>query len=253
MMSNRLGRRIQFDERSRKYPLLLKAMILKTKTWGCQKHLDQGNEGACVGFGCGHELVAEPVEVLSVNYSYCREKIYWEAQKLDEWPGGAYPGAPNYYEGTSVLAGLKVLKRTGWCDEYRWTFSFEDFLNGISNEGPAIVGTNWYRGMFETDKDGFVHVTGLNEGGHCWLVKGINVEKGYLIGHNSWGTSWGIDGDFKISFSDMEKLLKNDGEAAFLIGRNITPIPEPEPEPEPTSFWAFIKTLIKFILSLFGI
>ena len=246
------GRVIHFDERSRQYPLLLKAMILVTKTWDCKKHLDQGSEGSCVGFGCGHELIADPVEVLSIDYTYCREKIYWAAQKLDEWDGGAYPGASEYYEGTSVLAGLKALKQAGWCTEYRWTFSFDDFKNGISNEGPAIVGTNWYSGMMDTDKNGFVHVTGSNEGGHCWLVKGINVEEEYFIGHNSWGTAWGVSGDFKISFVDMEKLLKADGEAAFLIGRTDTPEPEPEPEPEPNSFWAFIKALIKFILSLFG-
>jgi hypothetical protein len=240
-MPRQFGRRIQFDERSRKYPLLLKMFLLVTRTWECKKHLDQGNEGSCVGFGCGHELVAAPVEVDSVDYNYCRN-IYKEAQKLDEFPG-------EYYEGTSVLAGLKVLKNAGWCDAYNWSFDFDTFLNGVSNEGPAIVGTSWYSGMSDTDENGFVHVTGSNEGGHCWLVKGINVEDEYLIGHNSWGTSWGMGGDFKISFADMKKLLAEDGEAAFLVGRHDPPVTPVDPE-SANSFWLWLWNLIKSLLGI---
>jgi hypothetical protein len=63
--------------------------------------LDQGKEGACVGFAWSHELAAYPVRV-EVDDEFARSKIYAEAQKIDEWPGEAY-------HGTSVLAGAKVV------------------------------------------------------------------------------------------------------------------------------------------------
>jgi hypothetical protein len=246
MKDRRLGRKVQFDERSRDYPILFKKRhLLQSKKWDCSKHLDQGSEGMCVGTGCGHELIADPVPVDSIDVKYCREQIYWGAQKVDEWPGGAYPGSTNYYEGTSVLAGAKTLKSLGWCEEYLWAFTFDDFCQGL-NDGPMIIGVNWYSGMMDTDSKGFIHPTGSVEGGHCVLINEINVEDKYFGGVNSWGTAWGTNGDFKISFDDMERLLAEDGEAVLLVNRKDDPV---VPEPVIT-FWEWLWSLIKSIFGL---
>lgn len=243
-MERVFGRKISFDPRSKNYPVIKRIGERRSTLWDCKKHLDQGKEGSCVGFGCGHELVADPVECLEVDYNYCREAIYWAAQKIDDWPGGDYPGAFPRYEGTSVLAGLKTLKASGWCDEYRWAFGLNDVLDGIAN-GPFIMGTNWYQGMNNTDTNGFIHVSGANQGGHCWLLKGINFEDSYATGHNSWSTNWGVLGDFKISLYDLDKLLVNNGEAAQLVGRKIVPaVIEPS-----KTFWQALWEIIK---SIFG-
>lgn len=225
----RLDRIPKFDERSRSFPIRNAREVAGKKprgyTWSCKVWNDQGAEGACVGFGVGHELCARPAAVKNINAKFSREQLYWEAQKIDEWQGGAYPGASPFYEGTSVLAGVKVAHRLGYMESYRWAFGMEDLILGVGYAGPAVIGVNWYSGMFDTDASGFIHVTGRIEGGHCTLVHSVSVKDKFFRIHNSWGRSWGVDGEAKISFADMERLLDEDGEACFFVGRRVKPIP----------------------------
>ena len=172
----------------------------------------------CVGFAWGHELIAKP-EVINVGNTFAREKIYWEAQKIDEWTGGAYPGADPFYEGTSVLAGAKVVKKLGYITEYRWAFSLEDLVLAVGHEGPAVIGIPWYEGMFNPMGCGFLHISGEVAGGHAILVRGVNVEKRHFSLHNSWGKDWGFDGRAKITWDEMERLLYEGGEACIPVGR----------------------------------
>lgn len=221
----RLGRIIQFDERSLNYPIrsLLAEKSPRSHTWRCDKVLDQGNEGSCVGHGIAHELIAYPAEVKGIDHRYATEQIYWEAQKVDEWDGGAYPGANPVYEGTSVLAGVRVAKKLGWYEGYYWAFSLQDLLLGLSYHGPAVIGSYWYESMFTPDSKGFIKPTGRIAGGHCYLINKIDLDEGCVRVHNSWGTSWGINGAAKVRFKDMEKLLANDGEACFFVHRHVNP------------------------------
>ena len=219
----RLDRIQQFDKRSKAYPIreLVEAkgaVSPVTKSWACRKFLDQGTEGACVGFAWGHELIANTV-VVNVGNTFARESIYWEAQKIDEWGGGAYPGADPFYEGTSVLAGAKVIRKLGYITEYRWAFGLEDLVLAVGHQGPAVIGIPWYDGMFNVWGCGYVHVTGQVAGGHAILVKGVNVEKRNFTLHNSWGKSWGRNGKAKISWDDMDRLLGEGGEACIPVGR----------------------------------
>ena len=221
----KLDRIVSFDERSREYPIRTLAPTRRhiTHAWDCNIWLDQGREGACVGFGCAHELAATPVPVPRMNADYAKKVIYWNAQKIDQWPGGSYPGAEQFYEGTSVLAGAKVLKNKGWISGYYWAFGLNDLILGVGYSGPAVLGVAWYRNMSDTDKNGFIHASGQMDGGHSILCLGVNVEKRFFILHNSWGRSWGVNGRCKISFGDMDKLLKEDGEACFFKGRKLKP------------------------------
>lgn len=221
----RLGRIPRFDPRSRAFSVrdVITDQKPRSYTWRCKTHLDQGQEGSCVGHGVTHELIARPAEVLTLDHAYARQ-LYFEAQKIDEWPGGAYPGASPFYEGTSVLSGVKVAQKRGWFDSYRWAFNFDDFLLGLGYAGPAVIGINWWSGMFDPDADGFLRKTGQVEGGHCLLVKAVNVPAEYVTVHNSWGTGWGNKGDAKIEFADMRELLADQGEACFFIGRHSKPV-----------------------------
>ena len=110
----RLDRLVEFDEKSRSFPIreLLRADEPRSYTWSLPVYLDQGYEGACVGFSWSHELAARPVEVQGVTNETARQ-VYFEAQRIDEWEGGAYDGAIPFYEGTSVLAGAKALQAQG--------------------------------------------------------------------------------------------------------------------------------------------
>lgn len=223
----RLDRIMYFDERSRNYPVRRTIAVkkLRSYTWRCNIHLDQGNEGACVGFGIAHELAARPAEVSGITNKYAKQKIYWEAQKIDEWKGGSYPGAKPKYEGTSVLAGVKVARDMGFFDSFYWGFSMNDLALGVGRRGPAVLGLPWMEGMFETDAKGYIHATGKVKGGHCILCRGVNVREKYFLLRNSWGRDWGVNGDCKISFDDMKKLLKNGGESVFFKARHTIALP----------------------------
>lgn len=219
----RLDRLIHFDERSRKFPIkaAIPAAAKKPRsyTWRCREWFDQGREGACVGFGIGHELAARPSEITGLGNLFLKEEIYWPAQEIDPWEGGSYPGANPFYEGTSVLSGVKVAQRLGFFTSYHWSFGLNDLILGVGYAGPAVLGLAWHGGMFSPDGNGFIHTTGSITGGHCICAIGVNVKDKYFLLRNSWGKDWGIEGNCKVSFSGMEQLLSEDGEAVFFTGR----------------------------------
>lgn len=213
----RLARLRHFDERSRSYPVraYLKAKTPRSFTWSCERHLDQGEEGACVGFSVTHELIARPSVIANLGAKFAVEKIYWAAQRLDEWNGGSYPGARPKYDGTSVLCGIKAAKNLGYILEYRWAFGLKDLVMAVGHIGPAVLGLNWYEEMFDVKSCGHLHVGGDAAGGHAILCKGVDVEGRFFILHNSWGPRWGRKGDARISWDEMERLLHEDGEAVI--------------------------------------
>jgi C1A family cysteine protease len=44
----------------------------------------------------------------------------------------------------------------------------------------------------------------------------LDREQTVIRGRNSWGRSWGIDGDFYLTLADLDILLARQGEAAVL-------------------------------------
>jgi len=175
-----------------------------------------------VGFSVTHELLARPSVVSGLGTKFAVEKIYWEAQRLDEWAGGSYPGAKPKYEGTSVLCGIKAAKALGYILEYRWAFGLKDLVMAVGHLGPAVLGLSWYEEMFDVKPCGHLHVGGDIAGGHAILCKGVNVEGRYFVLHNSWGPSWGRNGDARISWEEMERLLDESGEAVVPTTRSVT-------------------------------
>lgn len=186
----------------------------RSYTWGIYTQLDQGSEGACVGFGWAHELAARPAIVTGIDNDDGR-LIYHEAQKIDEWAGEAY-------DGTSVDAGAKIVKARGFMQEYRWATTLKDLLVAVGRKGggPVVMGTWWKDTMWDTDDAGFLDTSGDNIGGHCWLVRGVSVTKQEVLCRNSWGTDWGLYGDFRLKWDQLEVLFEEDGEACIPIGRD---------------------------------
>lgn len=217
----RLDRLIEFDEQSREYPVrqVLAASQPRSFTWRCKSWLDQGQEGACVGFALAHELAAWPAEVPDLTNDFARTRIYWEAQKIDPWEGGAYPGASPQYEGTSVLAGVKIAHKLGYFKEYRWCFGIQDVLLALGYNGPVVLGIPWYYDMYEPNADGFIRPTGSIVGGHAILARAVNIKDRTVTLRNSWGRDWGRDGDALITWDDLSSLLQQRGEAVAMIKR----------------------------------
>lgn len=193
----------------------------RTYTWACTTNLDQGSEGACVGFGWSHELAARP-KVHPVTNATAHD-LYYAAQRLDEWTGGEYPGATPTYSGSSVTGGAKAVQAENLLGEYRWAPDLNNALVAISHTGPAVIGINWWTGMFNPDSNGYLHPTGRIEGGHCILVRGVSLPKRAVLFHNSWGASWGGTvkgpGTAWVSFDDFAKLMDDQGEVCIPVQR----------------------------------
>lgn len=213
-----------FDERSRRFGVRPKIGTVdrKAKRWmAARQRVDQGAEGACVGFGWVNELLASPNRVHMYNAQQTARDIYHEAQRIDEWPG-------EDYEGTSVLAGAKVVAGRGLMSEYRWAFGIDDVIDTLVTLGPVVLGINWYESMYETRPSGRVEVSGWNVGGHCITATGYDPSV-RLPGEsrfeavrwrNSWGAGYGDTGDGWISVEDLERLLNENGEGCVPIVRH---------------------------------
>lgn len=207
----------------------------RSYTWNVPLRLDQGPDGACVGFGYSHELSGTPQRVLGIDYNFAMA-LYYDIQRIDPWPGGAYPQAEEFYEGTSVLSGAQLLKDRGFYTAYHWALTAREVAEGIAYKGPAVLGLNWHAGMFEPDADGFLSDTGPVLGGHCVVANGITIvykrrataffwrnrtwddvdwERSYVTITNSWGPDWGDYGTAKIRLANLAGLLSRQGEACF--------------------------------------
>lgn len=218
----RLDRMPSFDPRSRNYPIRalidpLRTYPRRSYTWRVGAWLDQGNEGACVGFGWSHDLVALPAPVKDITNEWARQ-LYYECRRNDEWPG-------EDYEGTSVIAGAKVLKARGFYGQYRWGFGEEDLAITIGYHGPAILGLNWRAGMMNPDTEGFIRPTGQVVGGHCILCYGYNARMKLYKLWNSWGAGWGVHGTCLVTQEDMDALLHDQGEACIPVDRHRIAVP----------------------------
>lgn len=201
-------RLVQFDDRSRGFPVrrLLEGKTPRSYTWRCRAWLDQGSEGACVGFSWTHELGARPAEwPVDDNLAY---RLYQQARRLDDWPG-------EDYEGTSVIAGAKAAMSNGWIGGYHWAFNVDDLILALGYLGPAVLGLNWHNDMMDPDRNGFVRPTGGIAGGHAILCRGVSLTQGYVTLHNSWGPHWGLNGDCRITIEDLATVLADDGEACI--------------------------------------
>lgn len=217
----RLGRIEEFDERSLNFPLtsVLKTGVKRNRIWRCNEYYNQGSTSSCVAYSIAHELASTPVEVLGLTDDYIFNQIYCEAQKIDPWQGSECGNNPPKYGGTSVLAGVKTAQSLGYFNSYKWAFGLNDLLLGLSSAGPAVLGIKWYSNMTNPDVNGFIKPTGNLQGGHAILARGVNWNDKYVILRNSWGQSWNKNGDCYITFDDLDKLLKDNGEAVFFIGR----------------------------------
>ena len=201
------------DERDYRAEEYLTAEVTSGKAfWANPIQLDQGTEGACVGFGWTGFLNARPVK-----HEYGNEMgfdVYHRAQQIDEWPGVDYSG-------TSVRAGAKVLRERGHVNAYAFTQDAETLARFVLNQGPAPIGVNWHQGMDRVDSEGYIYPTGSVRGGHCTIVDGVvfgvegQVDRFRI--RNSWGTSWGLNGRCRIRTEDLQQLFSAGGTACIAV------------------------------------
>jgi hypothetical protein len=224
----RLGRHVGQDPRSLRYLVKPRAHAAKSVQWTrVTPVLDQGDLGSCTGNATVGVLGSTPYaatipagvtldEALAVS-------IYSAATHLDDFDG-AYEPDDTGSDGTSAA---KAAQRLGLISGYLHCTSVDAVVTALQ-DGPVITGVNWYEGMDEPDSSGRVKVSGQVRGGHEFELLGVDLEARTVHAVNSWGESWGQGGHFRFSLTDLERLLKEDGDVTAFV-----PITAPAPTPAP--------------------
>lgn len=180
--------------------------------WNLPKVLDQGNTPHCVGFGWAGWSIAPPYE----NSKYADKdahEIYYEIKEIE--------GEPKQENGAYVRSGAQAMKDRKRLRAYAFADDPGVMRTYLHSKGPIVVGTSWTGDMFTPDANGFVKPTGENEGGHCYLLIGDLVSESSFVFQNSWGSSWGMEGRFKMKYSDFFALWSDWGEAVGALELDI--------------------------------
>lgn len=213
-----LGRSINHDPRSKDYPAEMAPTLVTTYHPRRIGILDQGQLGSCTGNACTGLLGTEPfytaiqghpAETAPTFDEAMAVSIYSEATNYDPYPG-TYPPDDT---GSSGLAVLKTARKRGWIKSYRHAFGLDHALRALVLR-PVIIGIPWYHQMFYPAPGGLISIGGSVDGGHEIVLDSIDVENKLVGGANSWGTSWGDGGRFKMTWDTFGELIKEDGDVA---------------------------------------
>lgn len=179
--------------------------------------LDQGQEGACTGFG-----LAATIHLLLERGGRPRtwvstRMLYEMARRHDEWPG-------EDYEGSSLRGALRAWSSMGVCTEASWPYDpknvdaevtiarakeareitlgayfrlrphLPDYHAALCQAEVIYVSADVHEGWSRPGADGVIKYTPetVVDGGHAFAIVGYN-DKGFWV-QNSWGPDWGRAG-----------------------------------------------------------
>ena len=200
-----------------------RAAQITAQDWKVATILDQGNTPHCVGFAWAGFGISVPV--VDAWDNAMGDRIYYAAKIID--------GEPGQEDGSDTRSGVKAFGQFANLGAYAFATSLDDIITWLLTSGPVITGTDWYNNMFYPDSSGLVHVGGGVAGGHEWMISGVDTIKKLFHCTNSWGTSFGINGQFYLSYADYQLLLNSQGDACTATELAAVPVPVPTPTPAP--------------------
>ena len=191
-----------------------------------QKHkvpvLNQGEDGACVGFSLA-TVANFLLRNRSARTSVSPRMMYEMAKDYDEWPG-------DDYSGSSCKGGVKGWQRHGVCVFGLWPHDPKVKGGELTEERAADAAMrplgSYYRvnphdlrhvhaalaevgvlyasgdvheGWWEPDEKGVIAHSDVKAGGHAFAIVGYDAY-GFWI-QNSWGPEWGINGCARLPYA----------------------------------------------------
>jgi C1A family cysteine protease len=94
----------------------------------------------------------------------------------------------------------RVTKIESWSG----TSSTSEMKQALADHGPIEVTMVVYSDFFDYTGGVYRYTYGSREGGHAITLVGYNDSEGYWIVKNSWGTSWGEAGWFRIAYGQCD-------------------------------------------------
>jgi len=192
--------------------------------------LDQGQEGACTGFGLG-AVINLLLSKRSTGRQVSTRMLYEMAKKYDEWDG-------TDYSGSSCRGAIKGWYNMGVCseelapyiaDEENWIFTIKqakdarktapgayyrirkhlsDFHATLNEVEAIYVSARVHEGWRKINiKGGKIPFKSGTIGGHAFAIVGYN-KKGFWV-QNSWGKNWGKDGLALWSYEDWLENIQD--------------------------------------------
>lgn len=229
-----LGRHVRHDPRSLRY-LVEPAAAPVSVSWNRNvPGFDQGSVGSCTGNALVGALAtdnyyASLASALATGLLLDEAealRIYSAAEVID----GSGPYPPNDY-GSSGLSVAQAAKNAGLISGYLHITSVAAAHTAIQ-QGPFIVGSDWFTGMDNPDANGVVVATGTVRGGHEYECYEYDAVADLWWFWNSWGPGYGVGGRFAYSSATFATLLATDGDATSLVPIS-SPVPVPSPVPAP--------------------
>lgn len=189
--------------------------------------LDQGEEGACSGFGLATvaNFLLQRRKVEPDKAPVSARMLYEMARRYDEWPG-------ENYSGSSARGAMKGWQKHGVCSEEEWKFQVQapkpggltdartsDALrrplgaylrvnhkdlvamhSALAEVGILFATGTVHLGWNDVDAAGNIAWPKPLSGGHAFAIVAYDNE-GFWI-QNSWGAQWGRKGFGRISYDD---------------------------------------------------
>ncbi|RRB06894.1 C1 family peptidase [Larkinella rosea] len=188
--------------------------------------LDQGQEGACTGFGLATvaNYLLRRRKVVSDPNKVSPRMLYEMARRYDEWPG-------EEYSGSSARGAMKGWHKHGICGDDCWPYepsaknerltekrtsdarkrplgayyrvNHKDLVamhTAMAEVGILYATATVHAGWQTVKEDGVIEFNEEVLGGHAFAIVAYD-ENGFWI-QNSWSETWGKDGFGLISYDD---------------------------------------------------